>query len=159
MNFFFIVSFLTFFGHCNEKSDFQIVKSEYQTFAGGTVMSPSGINYSVELLVLKKLKDFQLGKIWVGKKVMIESSFILKQKVNNVNVLSKGDTLYISMSKIHYPDYSGMDNSNEQNTTVLNEDICPVEYDGTALICYTVKGRERFLIIPSFARLDPILRP
>jgi hypothetical protein len=151
---------------CPDKSDFSIERAESQNFAGGTVWSPSGTNYTIELKATRKLRNVNVNMLWVGVQRFTEISVLHQGQATGFTDLSKGESIVLTFSHIiiNRPDAESYDtevpnvkteHSSDEPATIQP----PIEYSGAALICYVEKGKKKYLEIPVFERKNPLLRP
>jgi hypothetical protein len=151
---------------CRNKSDFSIERAEYQNFAGGTVWSPSGTNYTIELKATRKLKNVNVSMVWVGDQRFSEISVLHQGRTTGFTDLDKGESLILTFSHIiiNRPEAETYDTdvpgdhaerSSDQPVTMKP----PIEYSGAALICYLEKGKKKYLEIPVLDQKKPMLRP
>jgi len=166
MEYFLALILLVMSPDCKSKNDFSIVRAESQSFAGGTVWSPSGTHYTVELKAERKLVNVKFLSVWIGEKRIVDIQAISNNTIVDFSDLSQGESVILTFSVVqtNHPPSEKNDTSEfgytPDHPTTTGDDIQPpVKYSGAALISYLVKGKKMFLEIPEFAKQKPLLRP
>jgi hypothetical protein len=144
--------------NCLKVKDFTCLRFEYQQFAGGTVMSPSGTNYVLEIQLNKCLKHIQFEAIWVGDRKFVDLEVVTDSNNKGENAFKKGEIIKILFKQLMLPsEYFG-----ERDSTVVPDGQIvdpPQPYSGKALVQYTVKGKKKYLVIEEMTRLKPLMYP
>jgi hypothetical protein len=142
------------------KEPFHIVKAESQRFSGGTVMSPSGVNYTIVLSSNKKLKNISISEVWVGNKKFEEISVNSNNDTQIPISLTKGVLIYIHFTHWHIPkEASQMEDEVNKDDSIRTQPSPPVKYSGAALVVMKINKKTSYLEIPQFSRVEPQLRP
>jgi hypothetical protein len=163
-----LVSFFMIFGafFCCEKQDFTVISARSQNFAGGTVWSPSGTNYSIVLKAERNLVNVRFLAVWTGQKRYTG----IEAQCNGQNVefsdISKGETISVSFTALRNNrpvknnDENAADIPDPADAAMFGDDTKPpVEFSGVALVCFLEKGKKKFLEIQEFEKLPAQMRP
>ncbi len=152
---------------CRTNNEFSILKAEYQQFAGGTVWSSSGTNYNIQLKAERNLKNLKFLVIWVGQTSYIEVEALSGNQAIEFSDVDKGETVNLKFSRViqnrqHNNPY--FDNQpqpvDSDNQGSIDQNIkVPFEYSGAALISYIVKGKKKYIVVPEFVKLKPLMMP
>ena len=148
--------FLCFFW----KSDrIELVNAYSQDWIAGVPDGNNGTNYVFAIKVLKSSKHLKFDELWIGDE---EIPFRLFTGLNTTgdSVFAKNDTIYLRGQIL-------IENSfiDSENKPVLSEseDVSipkpPIDYTGEALIVYSYKGRQKYLIVNDIEKKRTLRRP
>jgi hypothetical protein len=144
--------------NCMKVKDFTCLRFEYQQFAGGTVMSPSGTNYVLEIQANKCLKQLQFEAVWVGNRKFIELEVMTENNNPVENKFRKGERIKILFKQLILP--SGHFGESDPGVVQDGEIVEPPQpYSGKALVQYSVKGKKKYFEIEEMIRLKPLMYP
>ncbi len=151
---FIAIILLCFFGWFSSLPFKQLTATE-QASMGGRQESGKTVNYTIKFIVKKSSTKLQFNTLWIGvDKVQISLRKTDGSYLNN-NQFEKGDTILIKAYKRYLP--------NEGGALVLKKeyekDIVPMEYEGSGLLKYSVKGKVKYYTIPKFSKLPNVNLP
>lgn len=153
------MAFLFFVSPCCDKSDdFSCVKFESRRFVGGTVRSPSGTNYILEIEANKNIPQIEFEAVWVGNRKFIQLEVLSDSRPWAEKKIKKGDVLTILFKQL----ILHSEPNEEANPEVdLDGEISdpPIQYSGNALVQYSVKGKKKFLEVENMTQVKPLLYP
>lgn len=134
-----------------KSQDLQLVGATSQTWSGGAPGSPVGIRYSIRLVTKKASTDLKAEGLWIGEEYF---PAILSGKKRESN-FSARDTVYLLAS------HMGKLREDDTPTNRIEKPSVPLpfKYKGGALIQYRVNKKIKYLIVPAFEQLKPLMYP
>ena len=134
--------------------DFSIIEATSQKWVGGAPGSGKGVNYIITVVSGKDNEKLGIDKIWIGNEYYDIAALKNPNKKNEVK-FNKGDTLFIKIHQYTRTNMLGDVIKKEVN----EENKVPHEYDGDALLGYTIKGKRKYKVLKEFTKLKFIPYP
>lgn len=130
----------------------QSVKSTSQEWVGGLRESGYGTDYKVTVKVKAGSDELVFGDLWVDSvRMKVRLSDPASQQVKS---FKKGTTLILSAGLTYRP---GPDDRVALAGAERNPP--PVNFKGKGLLAYTYKGRQLYMEITGFEKLEKIIYP
>lgn len=133
---------------CNQKSSIQILEATSQSWVGGMEQTGSGINYTVKIFCPDyKNKNIRFDSLWVNNTVLPVRIFS-----NEVS----GDTVTLRATEKIIPPktFKSKDGENIQKDISSPASIPPLKTSGEGIIKYVLGGKNDFLVIEKFHKLQ-----
>lgn len=124
-----------------------------QEWAGGTYESGYGTNYQLLFKTRGGSDKLAFHDLWVGDKYFQVVAIKELTKRNDLN-FEKGDSVYVVAREVYRPDKNG-----NYQREITHEKACPITFESAALLGYTWKGKQKFLEIKSFRKLEKLIYP
>ena len=133
---------------------FDVVETTYQKSVGGRAESGVSHTYTVKMVAKADSKKLHFTDLWVDTLWFEANAYRLKDDHSYSNEFSKGDTIYIMVSRRTFPagDKEGFRDFYKPGKKAP-------EYDGAGLIGYEYKGKPKFYIIKEFKTLKAVYMP
>ena len=146
---------LCIFGWFGGGTPFKQFDASEQTSMGGRQESGKTVNYTIKVVVKQSSSKLQFNTLWLG----VDNVDIYLRKADGSflegNRFEKGDTVLVVAYKRYLPNEDGALQLRKEhpNKTV------PVEYGGSALLKYSLKGKTKYYIISKFNKLPNVNLP
>ena len=148
----FVVLFLL--SPCFKGSDFKIIKSTSQDWAGGRPEAGRGTNYQVFMVAKVSSENLVVDKLWINQDYYEVK--ILRKGFNKDEVeFQKRDTIYVRATKLIKTDRNGDPFPREE----IVQPERPFEYNGVAILGYLIKNKRKYKKIKELEKLKFIAYP
>ena len=136
--------FIFLFSPCFQSQDFKLISADMQSFESGREESGSGIQYRIELIVLKNSNLIQFKYVWLkGEKY--EPKIINNEKEG----FSKGDTLSLTFTVWEQGSKQGIKGS----TLDTVHSVLPAKYERLNVIEWQKRNKIYYEALPEFTKL------
>lgn len=136
---------------CGSKA--KLVDATSQEWAGGIYEAGYGTNYIITLVAKGNSDKLIINDLWIGEDYF-KVSAVKSLAARNDLAFEKGDTVYVAAGLTLKPDKNG-----KYIKTLKGSKELPEEYTGAALLGYTWKGKNKFVEIGDFRKLEKIIYP
>lgn len=143
----------------NPNDELIVLNSTAQKWSGGVKGSGSGINYRFTLITKFASTDLIIDKLWID--TTFHTVEVKQKKSFDINKYNSNDTIIIYASDyFKSPDRPKFEGEDKQSTEIEKPNIKPpYNYNGAALIGYTLKGVRKYKVIDSIQKLNPLYYP
>jgi len=151
---FIAIILLCFFGWFSG-TPFKQIDATEQTTMGGRQESGKSVNYSIKFVVKHSSKKLVFNDLWLG----VDNVDIFLRKADGSfllnNQFERGDTILVVAYKRYLPNRGGVLEFKKEHP----DKSVPKEYEGNAILKYTLKGKVKYYIIPEFSKLSRVNMP
>lgn len=134
-------------------SPLKVLEATSQEWAGGTFESGYGTNYKITMKARGGSDKLSVHDLWVGEDYFEVKAVKDPTRRHDFN-FEKRDSIYVFAKVTFKPDKEG------QYAKEFNADKpCPIEFNGAALLGYTWKGKQKYLKIEEFEKLEKLIYP
>jgi hypothetical protein len=139
---------IMFYIPCFTTKDFKIIEATSQEFLGGIPEAGFGTNYRLVLLAQKNSQKLTIDQLWIADK-------FFKARANKINCAPddysfiKNDTIILKVSDIKKTTKEGeiIPKGTEKELDI------PYDYNGAALIGFTLRNKRKYKEVPAFKKL------
>jgi len=145
--------FLCIFGWFSS-APFEVVEATSQFSAGGTAQSGTTTTYTFKILAQQSSEKLTIDEVWVDSTYFKAQPYKQNEDLSFDQTWEKGDTIFVMVSKRSLPDDKG--DLKDFNGPVKK---LPYEYEGKALIGYTLKGKRKYMTVAEIRTLPRVYYP
>jgi hypothetical protein len=125
---------------------FDIITATKSTWGGGKPGAAGGENYYFKLVAKKPSSKMKINELWIGdEKIEIERVIRMGGQGSAIE-FNKKDTIEYKAKKTVAP----LTNRIGPKAEKQEKTGAPIAYEGAALIGYTVKGKQKYMVVESF---------
>ncbi len=137
----------------------ELIQSYSQDWIAGVPDGNNGTNYMFSIKVLKSSEHLMFDELWIGDEKVPFRLFTDIHTTGNTS-FAKNDTIFIRGQIIADNSFIGQDKkTNEPESSDATMPSPPFEYIGEALIVYSYRGRQKYLVVKDIEKKKSQIRP